>query len=181
MSKKIQFILCFLFFSLSIQAANLIDVKQQIRDDNLIINPQYDLPISDKVIEAIDNGIIITFVVQTKLFEEVDWWFDNNLAHSIKTFQVRYFSLSSLYQLHNIRNDEKLSFPTLEDLMAYIGEEVFFEFKLNSAATYLKTRIFLDKQALPSIMQLPNVFDADWNFNSDWQTRPIQHNKSESP
>ncbi len=169
MIRKTLIALLFVLFTAITSAANLLRVEQQVKNGNLLIKPIYELPISDKVIEAIDNGIVITFVMQTKLYEEVNWWFDNNLANNIKTYQVRYFSLNSLYQLHNIRTDEKLSFASLEELMTYLGEEIIFEFKSTPLADYFETRIFLDKQALPSIMQLPNVFDPDWNFNSDWQ------------
>ena len=50
-----------------------------------------------------------------------------------------------------------------------MSQQTSFKFKINDQADYLQSRIFLDKQALPSIMQLPNVFDADWNLNSGWQ------------
>lgn len=162
-----------LLFTVTLDAARLIDAKQEIIGEIHTFNPQFTLPISEKVIEAIDNGIVITFVMQTNLFQAIDWWFDKRLESKINTYQVRFFSIISLYQLHIIRTDEKLSFVSLDDLLSYLEKEVVFEFKQNNFASYFETRIFLDKQALPSIMQLPNVFDQNWNFNSDWQMVPV--------
>lgn len=165
----------------SVHSAKLVTVQQSSTADKLMIQPSYELTISDKVIEAINNGIVITFVMQTKLYQEVNWWLDRSTTYHIKTFQVRYFSLTGLYQLHDTRSDEKLSFVQLDDLLKHLGNEVVFEFKLEPPADYFETRIFLDKQALPSIMQLPNVFDSDWNFNSGWQKIEIDTSQSPSP
>lgn len=167
---RVSLVMLLSFLLLIVDAAELVDVKQEIIGDVHAFKPQFNLPISDKVVEAIDNGIVITFVMQANLFKSVDWWFDESLESKIKTFQVRFFSLSSLYQLHNTRTDEKLSFVSLDDLLNYLGNEIVFEFKSNESSSYFETRVFLDKQALPSIMQLPNVFNQDWNFNSRWQT-----------
>ncbi|MCX7552878.1 DUF4390 domain-containing protein [Marinicella sp. S1101] len=163
------------------QAANIIRAEQSIQGQQLIIKPIYQLPISDKVVEAIDNGIVITFVMQVKLYQGIDWWFDTVISAGIKTFQVRYFSLGGLYQLHNIKTDEKLSFVSLDELLNHLGQEINFQFQLSPSVDYFETRIFLDKQALPSIMQLPNVFDQDWNFNSDWQRFDLAPAPTEKP
>lgn len=170
-------------FSSQLQAVELLDLKQQIEQQNLLITPQFDLQLSQQVIEAIDNGIVITFVYQANLLQKVDWWFDRVVERKVQTFEVRYFSLGSQYQLHHINSKNKLSFITLKQLLTYLAQQTTFKFNLNQQADYLETRIFLDKQALPSIMQLPNVFDADWNINSDWHTKPLSKTKqlSEQP
>lgn len=163
------------------QAANILRAEQSIQDQQLTIKPIYQMPISEKVVEAIDNGIVITFVIQVKLYQGIDWWFDTEISAGIKTFQVRYFSLGGLYQLHNIKTDEKLSFVSLDELLNHLGQETNFQFQLSPSVDYFETRIFLDKQALPSIMQLPNVFDQDWNFNSDWQRFDLVPVPAEQP
>jgi hypothetical protein len=147
----------------------------------LIINPQYDLAVSAKVEEAINNGIVITFVMQAKLFRQVDWWFDSEISSKINTFQVRYFSLSRQYQLTHRGRDDKQSFVTLEQLLNHLATQSQFRFTGFAEATHVETRLFLDKQALPSTMQLPTVFDQDWNINSDWQSIALDAITAEQP
>lgn len=172
--KKACFLLCiWCTFSTQVKAVELISTQQKLDAKNLIFTPQFDLQISQKVIDAIDNGIVITFVYQAKLFESIQWWFDTVIESKIQTFEVRYFSLGSQYQLHHTNSKNKFSFVTLEELLEHMSQQTSFKFKTNQHADYFETRIFLDKQALPSIMQLPNVFDADWNLNSDWQNIAI--------
>ena len=177
MNKILIFLVMLSCFSSQLHAVELLDLKQQVDNQNLLITPQFDLQVSQQVIEAIDNGIVITFVYQAKLYKTIDWWFDALVESKIQTFEVRYFSLGSQYQLHHISSKNKLSFITLKQLLQYLGQQTTFKFNTNQAADYLETRIFLDKQALPSIMQLPNVFDADWNINSDWQAVPLSANR----
>ncbi len=161
------FVLCSV--SSQLKAVELLSLEQKVDAQNLLVTPQFELQVSKKVSNAIDNGIVITFVYQAKLFETIDWWFDTVIESKIQTFEVRFFSLGSQYQLHHISSKNKFSFVTLEELLQHMSQQTTFKFQLDEQANYLKTRIFLDKQALPSIMQLPNVFDPDWNLNSDWQ------------
>jgi len=156
-------------FSPPSDAVELLDLQQKTDAKEILITPNFELIVSQKVIDAIDNGIVITFVYQAKLFETIDWWFDAVIENKIQTFELRYFSLGNQYQLHHLNSKIKFSFITLEELLKHLGQQTTFKFKANEQANYVETRIFLDKQALPSIMQLPNVFDADWNINSDWQ------------
>ena len=151
----------------------------EYRDNELLINPQFDLVISDKVREAINNGIVITFVMQAKLFKQVNWWFDSEISSKTHTYQLRYFSLSRQYQLIHRGSDDKQSFVTLEQLLDHISTRSQFRFNQFTDATYSETRLFLDKQALPSTMQLPTVFDQDWNINSGWQRVALEPQTSE--
>lgn len=167
----VVFILC--CFSKPSQALELLDFNHQIIGQELLVTPQFEIAVSQKVIDAIDNGIVITFVFQAKTYQSKDWWFDEIIESKLQTFKVRYFSLFNEYQLHQVKDKEDLSFVTLNQLLQQLGQKTTFTFNAKRTVDYLETRIFLDKQALPSIMQLPNVFDADWNFNSDWQQVPL--------
>jgi hypothetical protein len=178
MKIKLLLLLVICGFSCASKAVELLGIQQQINQQKLLITPRFELEVSQKVIDAIDNGIVITFVYQAKLFQSKDWWYDTLVDSETQTFEVRYFSLSKQYQLHHTNSRNKLSFITLKQLLQHMGQQTVFDFVAPNQADYLETRIFLDKQALPSIMQLPNVFDADWNLNSDWQSTLILPTKS---
>ncbi|MGJ8663158.1 MAG: DUF4390 domain-containing protein [Marinicella sp.] len=165
--------LMLLLFHAQVEATEFIKLDQQAINNSIQVTPHFNIQVSNKVRTAIDNGIVISFVIQAKLYQTVKWWFDTKVESKLQTIQVRYFSLSSQYQLHNINTKSKVSFASLDQLLEYLGSKTTFNFSSGNDGDYLETRVFLDKQALPSIMQLPNVFDADWNINSDWQSIPI--------
>ena len=169
MNTRLIFLLILCCFAKPLLATELLGLKQQTNGSELLITPHFEVAVSQKVIDAIDNGIVITFVYQAKLYHRIDWWFDTVIESKLHTFEVRYFSLTSEYRLHHINNKNILNFTSLYELLEHLGQQTNFVFNADETADYIETRIFLDKQALPSIMQLPNVFDADWNLNSDWQ------------
>lgn len=173
MSFRTGMALLLIGWTLVTAAAEFKGVEAQWTGQELIITPQFDIQLSDKVREAIQSGIVITFVMQVQLKQSVDWWFDRQINHKVQTFQVRYFFLTSQYQLYNRNANTEQSFANLNGLLDHLGHATTFTFPADPAVDYLETRLFLDKQALPSIMQLPNVFDPDWNLNSDWQTHQL--------
>jgi hypothetical protein len=154
-------------------SAKLIEANQQIINQKLFFKPKFELDVSEKIAEAINSGIAVTFVVQASLFEDVNWWVDKKISSKIQTFKLHYYSMSRQYQLNNISNDNRQNYASLEQLLEQLSTETEFIFDLDQSSDYIETRIFLDKQALPSTMQLPTVFDQDWNINSDWQQVPI--------
>ena len=85
-------------------------------------------------------------------------------------YQVRYFSLSGQYQLHNTQSDERDSFVSLSALWRHLERNIQFEIPINQLENvdYLSIRLRLDTGALPSAMQLPVLLDSDWRFKSDW-------------
>lgn len=173
MTYKLRILILLMLLSATAGATKLIKLDQQVINNAIQVTPKFEIMVSKKVRTAIDNGIVISFVMQVKLFKSTDWWFDTRVESKLQTIQVRYFSLSSQYQLHNTNTKRKDSFVSLDQLLDFLGNETTFNFKAGNYGDYFETRVFLDKQALPSIMQLPNVFDADWNINSDWQSTPV--------
>ncbi len=174
-AKKLGVLLVILcMYGFSTFAAKLVDSDQQLIKQQLIFKPKFELNLSEKITEAINNGIAVTFVVQAKLNQSVDWWFNNTISSKLHTYKLHYYSMSRQYQLHNVSLDNRQNFISLDLLIKQLSEETEFVFDLEQGGDYIETRIFLDKQALPSTMQLPTVFDQDWNINSDWQKVTIE-------
>ena len=61
--KKSWFFLLLLLAPVShLNAIELISTQQEFDSEYLVFTPQFELQLSQKVIDAIDNGIVITFV-----------------------------------------------------------------------------------------------------------------------
>ncbi|MEZ5471049.1 MAG: DUF4390 domain-containing protein [Marinicella sp.] len=175
MKKKLGLLFGLLsLLSFSAFTAKLLNNDQHFVNQQLLFKPKFELAVSDQITEAINNGITITFVVQAKLQQTVDWWFDSTISSKLYTFKLHYYSMSRIYLLHNITTDSSQNFVTLDQLLEQLSQETEFSFDMAQGGDYIETRIFLDKQALPSTMQLPTVFDQDWNINSDWQIVAIK-------
>ncbi|WP_154222536.1 DUF4390 domain-containing protein [Marinicella rhabdoformis] len=146
----------------------------------LTVNPHYNITASEVINEAINSGIVLSLIAKLHSRQSRDYWFDNTISKHQQTFEVRYFSLSGQYQLHNTDNDERNSFVSLADLWRHIERRTEFKLPLNLAqeTDYFSTRLRLDAGALPSAMQLPVLLSNDWRFKSDWFESPLDKPKS---
>ena len=159
-----------LSFAVSAGEINVQEIKQQWQPTQLRINPQYQITSSEVIDEAIDKGIVLTLIAKVSVHKNRDFWFDETIEKQHHVYEVRYFSLSGQYQFHDIQNNERNSFISLEDLWQYLSSSSHFDIPLEQAqhADYLALRLSLDTGALPSAMQLPVLLSSDWRFKSDW-------------
>jgi len=139
-------------------------------DDHWQITPDYDIELSEAMIEAIHNGIEITFVSEVRLIAEKNWWPDQTLARQVKRFEIHYFSLSSPYQLKQLGESKPASFMTLDSLLEQLTQKINFDLQKQAQATAVEGLFYLDQRALPSTMQLPILFDPQWTL----EAKPIR-------
>ncbi len=145
-------------------------IKQQWGPLHLTANPIYQIVSSDVIDEAINSGIVLSLIAKLQSHQSRDFWFDSTVEKYQHIYQVRYFSLSGQYQLHNTENDERDSFASLSALWRHLEQHIQFKLPINQLekVNYLSAQLKLDAGALPSAMQLPVFLDSDWRFNSDW-------------
>ncbi|HOP22059.1 MAG TPA: DUF4390 domain-containing protein [Gammaproteobacteria bacterium] len=173
------FIGIFIFFiifycSIALAKNNIILLNTVSKSSKLIVNPTINFQVSDKIKEAIDNGIRIQFIAKAETFIEKNWWFDETLESQKVNLEVYYFIMSKLYVVKNRDTNEQLSFNNFDDLWIEFEKLINFEFnQADNSDVFVKCRIVLDKGALPTAMQLPVLFDDDWDINTEWFQRKV--------
>lgn len=174
-----KWLLLILLFSCSViaQDAKLEDISIKNRSDHWLITPHYQLSLSNAIIEAIENGIEITFVSECQLLAEKSWWPDRLLTAASLQFEIHYFSLTSQYQLKGVNHDYLASFLNLSDLLSQLGQKTTFQLLDAPDASITTCRLYLEQRALPSTMQLPILWDDRWSLDSKWQRRPLPTGK----
>lgn len=169
---KYWLLLSLLFAMASAQAGDIqvVNISQQWGTSILSIKPQFQINTSEVIDEAINSGIELTLIAKLYGQKKRTFWFDETVSQQQIGFQIRYFSLSGQYQLHNTTTDERHSFVSLLDLWRHLEHNTQFSLPKKEAemANYLSLRLRLDAGALPSAMQLPVLLSSDWRFKSDW-------------
>ncbi len=160
-----------LFFTCQAESAT-IQVKrvmQSWHQNVLLVEPKYNIESSEVIDDAINNGIELTLIAKLQINKKRGFWFDEVLSQQHQTYQIRYFSLSGQYQLHDLKNKERHSFVLLEDLWGHLAQKTKFTLQQEDLVNgdYLSLRLKLDAGALPSALQLPVLLSADWTFKSD--------------
>jgi len=162
--------LIFLWLSFNCQAENIVTNLIFIQDtDNIIVTPQLEFSTSNEIKEAIDNGIRIQLIVKASLYEPRSWWFDNTISHKYIQLEVSYYVLGKYYVILNKNTDQRVGNNNYSKLWSSIEKIINIELpKLNSKNTWVKLRVMLDKGSLPTAMQLPVLFDDNWDIDTQW-------------
>jgi len=125
---------------------------------------------SPAMIEALDRGVSITFLVALRASSGRVWLpgFDHRRRHR---FRVSYLPLSRHYQLIDLHNDRRSTYPRLNMLLRELREPRSWSIPLapDETVSLVRARIRLDRTRLPSPMRLPTWFEPQWQLDSDWQ------------
>jgi len=175
---KVKFLLLLFFYSGFVVAENhiiFIDITNNNKN-NISVKPQLNFHTSPQIKEAIDNGIRINVIAKTDLFEPQSLWFDKSIKQKKITLEVSYFSLGKHYKIKNLKTDEQIGVNDYSQIWKEIEKLMVFEFpnSLITSKSWIKLRIMLDKGALPIAMQLPVLFDSNWDINTPWHKQKVK-------
>ena len=167
--------LLFICLALSTQAENrIVDLNFTSDQDNITVTPQLEFSTSIEIQEAIDNGIRVQLIVKAQLYEPSSWWFDKSISSEILQLEVSYYVLGKYYVIRNKKTDQRIGNSEYRKLWSQIDK--FISIKLarqNSSNPWIKYRIMLDKGSLPTAMQLPVLFDENWDIDTDWFAKRV--------
>ena len=175
----------FLFIMLMLATVNAVaggvdvrDVTLWESDNSYLLDADIDYFPTDTVIEALKNGIPLTFEVTVKVRESDSWlgWFERALTKRKIRFQLRYRPLSSLYEIssdHHQRN-----FVSWKSLFSNLGElrqiAIVDTGELDVQKEYrVEIRAELDINSLPLPMRPMAYIDSDWDMSSGWSEWPL--------
>jgi hypothetical protein len=123
------------------------------------------------MLEAMDRGVELTFLVALRASSGEIWipGLDQRRRHR---FVIDYLPLSRHYQLVDLHNDERATFPRLNMLLAELRQPRPWHIPLEADDTIgrVRARIELDRTRLPSPMRLPTWFEEQWRLDSGWRT-----------
>ena len=137
--------------------------------------------LSDAVIDALENGVPLVFIMKLRVMEKDASWLDEEIV-SEHVFRVRYRPLSTLYEVDLFSGDstERKQFVTQDALFAYLSElkelHVIDRAMLKDDGEYeIIASIRLDIESLPLPMRPRAYLSSAWNQNSGWSRWPLNH------
>ncbi len=169
------FILLVFFSTFAMSKNHVIFLDITKNQYNTRVVPQLNFRTSPQIKEAIDNGIRINIIAKIELFEPKNLWLDNSIEQQKITLEVSYFSLGKHYKIKNLKTDEQVGVNDYPLLWKEIEKLMVFEFSnsLITPKSLMKIKIMLDKGALPIAMQLPVLFDSNWDINTPWHEQKV--------
>ncbi len=147
-------------------------VTTKILNDIYVVNASLSYELGEKTIEALENGIPLTFYIEVE-FERPRTliWNKQLIRHSQKT-QLEHHPLSDQYVLTNLVTADQFSFNSLNDALGKLGKisnlPVAEKKYVSSDNMIGKIRTGLDIESLPPPMRLQAWFSSEWRVSSGW-------------
>ncbi len=150
-------------------------------DDGMVlldIAEQYEL--SDNMLEALENGVPLTFVTHIRMQRQSRWLWNENLVNLEVRKVLRYHPLSSQYRVDNLNANTRQMFATEDAALRALGETrdlpLIQEQLLESGGFYLlDVRTLHEIGALPLPLRPKAYVSPGWHLSSkvwEWQLKP---------
>lgn len=168
-----------LLFSCSAQATifSVNNPKVHQIGNGYVVSAQIDYPLTPRVIEALENGVPITFFQELEIIELFPiignfWQWETSLWQSRLRYELRYHALSEQYVIVSLDTGHQQNFPNLEGALTALGQindlTVPPEFTEEVDDIILRIRSGLDLNALPTPMRPGALISSKWQLTSPW-------------
>lgn len=134
--------------------------------------------LSDEVLEALENGVTITFRVQIEIERRREYIWDETVVSLLQYYELQYHALSEQYIVRVLDSGVQKNFQSLSLALRVLGEirnlPVIDKSLLDSKAQYnLRLRSEIDINALPAPLRPVAWLSDNWKLASEWFTCPL--------
>ncbi len=171
--------LFFLCYSISWADFSVRYAQARLVDHVYLLNANLNYDLTEAPIEALHNGVSLTFVLTITVQRERWYFLDETVATLKQRYQLTYNSLTDQYLLTYLNTGIAESFPSLEAVLTKLGTLKDFPLLdshlIEPSETYwvyLQNR--LDIEALPAPLRPVAYFSSQWRLVSDWYLCPLQ-------
>lgn len=128
--------------------------------------------LTDATIEALQNGVVLTFVLTIDVEKERWYMWDTSVANLKQRYQLKYYALSEQYAIKYVNTGIQEVFPTLDAALTKMGNLSDFplldEHLIDPDSSYLVyLHTYLDIEALPAPLRPVAYFSSDWHLSSN--------------
>lgn len=159
------------------------DIDARFVDDALVINTTLDMSLSARTDEALSKGIPLDVLIDLALVEHRRFLWDRVVTDRTLHRRIQYHALSGQYLVSStdVDADDFARFPTAQAALAYAGALNDLDIPLpkkkdiNPKLHYwLKLRVQLDIEALPSPLRPLAYVTPAWHHNTGWIRQEVQ-------
>jgi len=156
------------------------EAKVTAHEQDLIVSADVEYAFNPAALEALENGVPLTLLVEFTLERERALWFNETILEERRSIQIRYHPLAKSYQVADLSSGAIQSFASLsavKDTLSRIrGWRLTQSWRLDKTLPYLATlRLKLDIEALPLPLRAVAYLPPQWRFASptlSWRVEP---------
>ncbi|MCC6475104.1 MAG: DUF4390 domain-containing protein [Burkholderiales bacterium] len=155
--------------------AQVIEVKRfdlQRSSEDYVVNAEFAFRLTERLEEALNNGVALAFVFEFELIRPRWYWFDEKTASARLEARLSFNPLLRQYRVSVAELHR--SFGSLADALASFSAlrnwAVVPRDRLDANKSYVASlRLRLDTAQLPKPFQVSAITDKDLTLSSEWQ------------
>lgn len=155
-------------------------VQVGLQGEVILIDADIRYTLNETVLEAMDNGVPLTFELHVKLRRDDAWIWERDEIDTRLRSVLRYHPLSGVYELRDLQGAATESFATRDAALSALGRIRDYPIsrldQLESGANYkLRMQTYLDIDALPLPLRPKAYISPAWGLESktwEWRLQP---------
>lgn len=166
-------LLCLISLPAGAQSFSVINADTRLQDGVYRLDAQLALPLPEAAIQALENGIPLTFALDIEVSRLRRYVWDEDIANLVQRTTIQYFALTDQYLLHNLNSDHKTSYSSLSSALR--GLENIHDLPVIDARLLdpqkryrIRLRTYLDFDSLPVPLRMRAYVSTDWWLASGW-------------
>ena len=146
-------------------------VQLRVRNAQLVngvLTAQLQWQPTDTVLDALDHGIALEFLLRVRAYGPARLGWHSTLARADRHIELRYFPLSRRYQMRDLDRGETRTYGARGLLVAAL-EDLHLNLPANWAGNGARSfalSIDLERDNLPGALRLPALLNRDWHLSS---------------
>lgn len=132
-----------------------------------------DYGLGEKALEALQNGVPLTFEVEVKVIRQRRWIWDQTVLTVHQQYRLEYLPLADRFELHDVNAGTQSTYMTLQAAASELGRisdlPVIEDASLDADSGYeVRLRVRLVVEAFPAPMRWVTIAFPGWRLASDW-------------
>jgi Domain of unknown function (DUF4390) len=157
----------------------IINAETALLGDDYVLTANIDYQLSEKAIEALNNGVSLFWTYQFKVEEQRDYLWNNTLVEKNFRYRIQYHALLKMYRVINESNGAVDNFSTLQaalDLISTLRDYRLIETSnISDEGSYVAgMKVTFERDALPLPLRPIAYTNPQWYLSSDWYLWPLK-------
>jgi hypothetical protein len=162
------------------ESVQLTSARLDNNDDGIELNADFELQLSNTMLDTIRRGVPLYFVVEFELTRGRWYWLDDVAIRATRERRVSYAPLTEQYRISTAGFSQTIA--NADDIKRVLSRvrswTVVEKGKLKPGEKFdAAIRFRLDTAQLPKPFQLNTFGSREWNLSSDWHRWTVTINK----
>jgi len=154
--------------------------ESRVVNDVLRLDAVFGLQFSDKLFEALHNGVTLNLNIDMRVLRHRSYMWDSTVASVEQRYKISYSPLTKNYTLANLNSEIQFQFPNFDSLLAVVSVLTDFPLLDNSLLEddedyRAEIRVAVDRDSLPVPLRLMSYVTSGWHFVSEWYSWTLDH------